>query len=439
VTTVLVVHPRLADLRGAEVERHVPLLRRLGLRLLLADHRPDPAFLPYFERVLELPPAHEVEAGWERLAHFVSAHPVDAVFAQTESGIPYGALLAREFGLRGPRPAALYPCLDKYAGRVQLARADVAQPEFALVSAAEEARRAARACGWPVVLKGCASACQRLVTLVRSEAELAPAVARLTAGLAGSHDIARLEGFARVASLPLACDPRREFLVEEYAAGDPLESDGLIVGSEVRSLGITEQAHSSSPSFFIEGYLSPADRPPEELARLEAQTRAALAALGLTDTGYSIEFRSTAQESRLIEVNGRLGCDEGFGDLFEAVLGSQPNLLAFLLAIGAEVPHARPRTRAAVAYRSCYRAGRILRVPSDEELSRLGAQGLLARRNVPAGAGTLDAAHPDCHPHLGFVLARDESSSRGAFARAQRAAQALAFDHEPARSAHPVG
>jgi hypothetical protein len=207
----------------------------------------------------------------------------------------------------------------------------------------------------------------------------------------------------------------------------------------VRSFGITEQVHAASPSFFIEGYLAPADRPPEERARLEALTRAALAALGLTDTGYSIEFRSSAHASRLIEVNGRLGCDEGFGDLFETVLGSQPNLLAFLLAIGAEVPEPQTLTRAAVAYRACYRAGRLARVPLDAELAELAAQGLLARRNVQAGALTRPPEHPDCHPHLAFVLARDERSSRAAFQRAQRAAQGLLFEHEPVRRAHPVG
>ena len=431
-TNVLVVHPRLADLRGADLARYEPLLRAFGLRLILADHRPDPALARHFDRVLELPPPHEVEAGWRVLEPFLARQPIHAVFAQTESGLPYGALVARACGLRGPSPAAVYLCLDKHACRRRLTEARVAQPAFALVGDLASARRVARELGLPVVLKGCASANQRLVTLVRRRAELAPAVTRLQRGLGCSRDIARLEGFARAAGIELSAAPGREFLVEAFAPGDPLESDGLVAGTEVMSFGISEQIHAVSPSFFIEGYLTPADRPREEHERLERLTRAALAAVGLRDSGYSIEFRSTARASCLIEINARLGCDEGFGDLFEAVIGAQPNFLAFLLAMGNEPTFTRRPGSAALAYRTCYRRGRVRSVPARSALARIEALGMLAGVNVRPGEHTRDSRDPEIHPHLAFVLARDPSSSRAAYERARSAVDALRFELGPA-------
>ncbi len=430
-TRLLVVHPRLADLRGAELARFEPLLRALGLRLVLADHEPDPVLARHFDEVLALPAPHEVEAGWQVLERALAAQPVDGVLAQTESGLPYGALAARALGLRGPSPAAAYLCLDKHACRRRLEQAGVAQPRFALVRDLAGARRAAREFEYPLVLKGVASANQRLVTLVRAESELAPAVARLLAGLAGSRDVARLTGFARAAGIAPSCEPTAEFLVEAFAPGDPLESDGLVVGREVQSFGLTEQIHARAPSFFIEGYLTPAERPAPECARLEALTRAALAAVGLEDSGYSLEFRSDAEASYLIEINGRLGCDEGFGDLFEAVIGAQPLFLAFLLAMGAEPAFTPGGVHAAVAYQSCYAAGRVRALPAAAELARLERLDLRVGVNVRPGECTRAPGDPEIHPHLAFVLARDPGSSRAAYARARAAVDGLRFELEP--------
>jgi biotin carboxylase len=430
-TRLLVLHPRLADLRRADLGRYRLLLKTLGLHLVLADHRPDPEQARHFHSVLELPPPQAVDACWECLRRYLERAPVDALLALGESALPLGALAQREFGLRGASPEAAYACLDKHATRLRLAAAGVSQPEFRLVGDHASARGAARELGYPLVLKACASAKQRLVTLVRHEEELAPAVARLAHGLPRSRDVERLVSFARVARLELSADPWREFLVEAFAPGDPLESDGLVVGGEVASFDITEQIHAREPCFFIEGYLTPADRPASEIERLEELTRAAVAAVGLADGGYSIEFRSGPRGSRLIEINGRLGCDEGFGDLFEAVLGAHPVYLALRAALGHRTSFRRGPGRAAVAYRCSYERGEVVAVPEPRELARLERAGVEIGVNVRPGERTRDASDPEVHPHLAFVLARDPTSSRAAFERARRIADGLAFELEP--------
>jgi hypothetical protein len=215
----------------------------------------------------------------------------------------------------------VYLCLDKHACRRRLAEARIEQPGFALAGDLAGARRIAGELGFPVVLKGCASANQRLVTLVRGEAELVPAVARLQGGLERSHDIARLEGFARAAGIELSAAPRREFLVEAFASGDPLESDGLLVGAEARSFGVCEQI-TSRPQLLHRG-LPHARRPLVRGVRAWS-SRAARSDRG--PGGHRILARVPLERARVVpdRDRARLGCDEGFGDLFEAVIGAQP-------------------------------------------------------------------------------------------------------------------
>src|SRR6185369_16165449 len=172
--------------------------------------------------------------------------------------------------------------------------------------------------------KATASALGRLVTLVRSPEDVEASVARVQAGLPTSTDLVRLASFARAARLDLGYDPFAEFLVEAFAGGDPVETDGVVSGSEPLSFGVTAQVLTPPPLFFVEGYLLPADRPAADIDAIERVSDAAIAALDLADTGYSIEMRIAEGRPLVIEVNGRLGWDEGFGDLFEVVTGVQP-------------------------------------------------------------------------------------------------------------------
>jgi cysteine synthase A len=431
VRRILIVHPRLADFRGTDVERFRPLLASLGLRLVLADERTDVPLAGLFDERIRLPPAHAVERGWRVLAFELESRPVDALLTQTESALPYGALAARAFDLCGPSCESVRLCLDKHACRTRLAEAGLEQPRFALARDARAVRQRSRAWGLPLVLKAVASANQRLVTLVCEPGQIDDAVARLRAGMARSADLARLEGFARAAGIELGCDVRREFLVESYAPGDPLETDGVVFGSEVHGFGVTEQVHAAAPDIFIEGYLSPADRAPAECERVERATRQALAAVGLRDSGYSIEFRSNAKRSSLIEINGRLGCDEGFGDLFEATIGVQPMYVALQATLGIAPSFMPTGRRAALAYRACYTASCVRSVPVAHDLARCADAGVRAAVHVTAGEHTRAADDLDVHPHLASALASDPRSSRAAYRRARAAVDALTFELEP--------
>jgi len=430
-TTVLLLHPGSSAFRQEQVRAHAPVLAALGLELALADDAPEAADRELFAEVLELPHPSRVDAAWERLRPWLDSRRIAGVLAQSEVGLPLGALAARHLGVPGPAPDAVLACVSKLETRRRLAAAGVPQPRFALARCAAEVRAFARESGFPVVLKGVSSALARLVTLVRSSAEVEPSVARLATALPHSEDVQRLASFARVAELDLGCDPTREFLVEEFAPGEALETDGVLAGRTALSYGVVEQLLTPPPRFFMEGYLLPADRGPEVLERVEQRSARALEVLGLSDTGFSIELRWHAGEARIIEVKGRLGWDEGFGDLFALRGGAQPVFQALEVCLG-RTPTLRPSgAHAALLYRSCFENARVLRAPDEAAFERLRARGL--RAGLAHGEGARLHAPPDprCRPHLAWVLARHPTSSRAAANLARAALAELSFELTP--------
>lgn len=430
---VLCIYPGPATFRQKQVAAHRPLLESIGVRLLLADDYDDPGDRACFADVFHLPPPEQLEEAKRALDRALAGRAIHGVLAQSESGLCLGSLIAAERGLPAiPLHAALLTT-SKFGTRTALAAAGVAQPDFALVRTAADVRRFAAAHDYPVVLKASASALARLVTLVRSDAEVDTAVERMRAGLQRSPDVRRLVEFGRAARLDLNHDPLDAFLVESFARGLPVETDGVVAGDVIGTYGVTEQILTPPPLFFFEGYLLPADLPEPALAAIEATSDAALRALGVRDTGFSIEMRYDGARASILEVNGRLGWDEGFGDLFAAITGVQPVLQTLQIALGAPVVVERRRdVRAAVAYSACYDDRVVVSTPSADEVARVEREfDVRAGTCVWPGDQTVAPPDPDASPHLAWALARDPSSSRRAFESARTALARLPVELAP--------
>ena len=360
-------------------------------RLVLATDEATADDRAVYDAVVDLPPVDDVPAVLDALRRV----PFDRVFFQTEFGILAGSLLARERGIPGPSPDGVLATLDKATTRARLAGAGVPQPRFAVARDAAGVRAAEL--GFPLVLKARASTLGRLVTKVASDADLDAAVARLLARLPTSPDVRRLVSFARAAGLSLAGDPTRDFLAESYAEGPPREADGLVMDGAIDLFGITEQVVRDGDGFYIEGYAFPADDP----GRLASVARAAVAALGLDETGFSIEFRGDA----VIEVNGRLGEDDGFPDLFRAGIGAFP----VVKQLSRDLRPSRVVGRHGLAYVNRYAAGRVRRV--------VEAPGAVVV--VKEGQRLFDPGSPAYRAHVAYALASHPTSSRTALASAR--------------------
>ena len=318
--------------------RRVLAAHRPG-RLVLASDDVTDADRAVYDACISLPPVWDVEGTVAALSHVRA----DRVFFHTEFGLPPGCLLASRWGAIGPSPDAVHRCLNKFATRVTLAAAGVPVPKFALASSASHVR--ASGIGFPLVLKPVASTLGRLVARVDRDDDLDAAVGRLLAALPSAPDVRRLADFTRLARIDPGCDPLRQFLVESYAEGPPREADGLVVGRRIDLFGVTDQRVHDGPGFYIEAYLFPSEAP----GRLPDIARAAVRAVGLEDSGFSIEFRGET----VIEVNGRLGEDDGFPDLFHLGLGHYP-VLRQILGDDAE---SRATGHHALAYLNRYARG----------------------------------------------------------------------------------
>jgi predicted ATP-grasp superfamily ATP-dependent carboligase len=241
----------------------------------------------------------------------------DELVAQTEYSLLPGSILARERGLRALSPESAFLCTNKWLQRRELEGHGVPIPNYALVESEKQVIDFAQT--FPVVLKPIASTLGRLVVKVNSKEELEQYVRQLHELLPKSIDILRCREFASLTKQEMDCDPFKHFLVEEYIDGEVQETDGLLFGEQLCLFGVTEQILANrSPYFFIEGYvLSQTIN-----AELQEATIGAVRATQLTDAGFSIEMRG----GKVIEVNGRLGEDDGFPDLFKEAIGKFPLL-----------------------------------------------------------------------------------------------------------------
>jgi hypothetical protein len=353
-----------------------------------------------YDDVVKLPPVRDVEGTLSALERI----PADRVFFQTEFGLLAGSLLAARRGLPGPSPEAAHLGVNKWACREALRLAGVPQPRCVRCRTAADVRRADL--GFPLVLKAAASTLGRLVTKVERPEDLDAAVERLLARLPGSSDVARLVAFGKAAGIPLGLDPTAEFLAETFAPGRPLEADGLVFGREIDLFGVTEQVVRDGDGFFLEAYLFPADEP----GRAGEVSRRAIEAIGLSDSGFSIELRG----DEVIEVNARLGEDDGFPDLFRTALGAFP-LERWWTGATRGRP---PRGRHALAYVNRYRGGTFEGADSIPE-------GVVV--TVSPGAKLFDTGDPRHRAHLAFTIASHPASSRAALVVAQDRLRRLAL------------
>ncbi|MFT5151183.1 MAG: hypothetical protein ACI841_001169, partial [Planctomycetota bacterium] len=414
---ILILYPGLAGKRADYLAPHRWKLWLAGFRLVLADDQVVQEDSKIFEDCLPMPVAEDVTEGWSRLRRYLDTHRIDAILAQSEPSLFLAGLAAEHLGIPGPSLAGSLATTSKWISRSKLAAVGVPQPKFTLTrDAAQALHFAEHEAGWPIVLKAVASTRQRLVTVVRSPKQLQEAVACVKHGIPESLDVKRLVSFCELTSQNLDCDPLKDFLVESFAAGAPFETEGMVQNGKPHSMGIVEQMQPPDDSFFIDGYLLPAEFAADESKLIEDISARALKALGVDSTGYSIEFRRTETGPVVIEVNGRLGWDEGLGELFAAAGTTLPAISAAKLALGRKLGDLRPKRSAAVAYHSQLEAGIV------REVSRIPRKprGVHSYQiHVEAGELLKPIGDPDSRPHLVHVLATDRASSHKAYATAR--------------------
>jgi biotin carboxylase len=241
----------------------------------------------------------------------------DAVVCWDETRILSAARVARELGLPGIDPQAVLTCRDKYLTRQAVAAVDGPQPVFIAVSTLDEARAAAAATGYPVVVKPRALVGSNGAGMARTPREL-DEIFPVTRALTMVEVRERFE---------------EPVLIEEYLDGPEISVDTLVWDCKATPLYVARKELSPPPNFEETGHSVDSADPlladPELLEALSVVH----AAVGLTHAWTHSEWRLTSRGPRLVEVNARSG-----GDLISYLglltAGADAGLAAARLALG---------------------------------------------------------------------------------------------------------
>ncbi|MFB7377173.1 ATP-grasp domain-containing protein [Kitasatospora purpeofusca] len=369
-------------LRAAPVDGPHPLLA--AENILTVDTNDAAVLLPYTERL-------------HGLLGF------DGVLSSCDYYLPQVARVAHRLGLPGAAPGAVEAACRKDLTRRALAEAGVPGPAYALCADREQARAAARAIGYPLVVKPVDLCAGMFVREVVDETELLVA-------------IRALEGF------PVnARGQRREpvVLLEELLTGPEVSVETVSAGGAAHVVGITDKSVAGAPAFVETGHMFPAALEPAEAGAAADTALAALAALGLDQVVAHTEIKLTPSGPRVVEVNPRPAGNR-ITELVRRVTGVDLAAAAVDVALGRRpdlAVHPTGVTSAAIAFL----------VPEGGQAGLLdGFDGEDAVRRDPAvvelalaGAGREVRPATSNNEYLGHVMTADSvgSGARGAAER----------------------
>lgn len=238
-------------------------------------------------RVLTVPDTADADALAEVLAaELGGGEGIAAVTSSSEYSIPVAAALARRLGLPGPDPEAIERCRDKGYQRTRLHEAGVGVPPFRQAGSVDQAVTAARALGWPVVVKPVDGSGSVGVRLCEDEDTVAAHAAALLSRGANERGIA----------------PAPRLLVEGLAWGAEFSVETF----SGRIIGITRKHLGALPDFVETGHDYPAMASAEDERALADTVLRGSQALGLGWGPQHWELRVDEGRAVVIEVNPRL-------------------------------------------------------------------------------------------------------------------------------------
>ena len=296
---------------GRHQRRAILRAKQLGLRVVAVDRNPDAVGLPHADE------AHVVDfADVETVVDVAKSHAIDGVLTvSADRAVPVVAAIAEELGLPGIGTQTAHLMTHKVAMRRRLAEGGVPQPRFAAVRVRREALPAAKAVGFPAVLKPADSGGQRGLFLLRS-----------------------LDDLDRHLHAALAESPTEEAIVEAYTEG--LELNGLVIarGGEPYPLLLSDRLRPKGVGFgvgWIHSY-------PSKLFGdvFEGAQRVALRAvrtLGLRDGIAFPQLIVADSQALVVEVAARIPGGQ-MADLAFHALGIDLVEIALRQALGEEVP-----------------------------------------------------------------------------------------------------
>lgn len=232
------------------------------------------------------------------VSHAARLHQVlgfDGVLTSCDYYLPTAARIAARLGLPGPAPEAVDAACRKDTTRQRLTGAGVPGPGYAVCHDRAQTAAAARALGYPVVLKPVDLCAGMLVRRVDDEEALERA-------------------YRAIADFPVNARGQRRapaVLVEELLTGPEVSVETVTFDGVTHVVGVTGKSVGGAPSFVETGHQFPAPPYTEggggaaDTEGAERTAVAAVRALGLDQVVAHTEVKLTPAGPRLVEVNPR--------------------------------------------------------------------------------------------------------------------------------------
>jgi biotin carboxylase len=303
------------------------------------------------------------------------------------------ALAAQQLGLPANDPEAVARTRDKAAMRAALGAAELHQPAFRVVGGDDDVVAAARAVGWPVVVKPVSLSASRGVIRADDPAAALAAAGRIRA-------ILDEDGH-----------PEDEpILVEHYVAGTEAALEGLLRAGRLEVLALFDKPDPLTGPYFEETiYVTPSRLPEPVQAEIARSVGEAAAAIGLTEGPVHAELRIDPDgRPWVLEVAART-----IGGLCARTLrfaaGVTLEELVLRHALGLPVDPRREQPAAGVMMLPIPRAGRLVAVHGrDEAMAVPGVTEL----DVSIHPGGEVRPLPEGDRYLGFLFARARTPAK---------------------------
>ncbi len=406
----------LAATTAYQVDDLTAACRRLGLEPLIGSDRCHVLAEEWPAGALALDFRDPARAAAQAVAA-MGAQPVAGVVATDEKTALIAGLVADQLGLRHAPAGAARAAADKRRFRERMRDAGLPHPPFALVPLGDDPRPAARALGYPVVVKPLHLSASRGVMRADGDEELTIRAARLSELLADPA----------VAAIAAEPDAARMFLVERFVPGAEVALEGLLAGGALRVLALFDKPDPlDGPTFAETIYVTPSELPAARQAEVVAAVADAARAIGLAEGPVHAELRLPSGGAPVV---------------LELAVRSIGGLCGRVLRFGAGIAleeviiaHASGLDPGELT-RSGAPAGGVMMLPVAEAGVLAEVRGVEAARAVPGVRDVVVTARvgdhmvplPEGHAYGGFVFAEGEAPE-AVVSALRAAAAALSFE-----------
>ncbi|MBI4040957.1 MAG: ATP-grasp domain-containing protein [Deltaproteobacteria bacterium] len=281
---------------------------------------------------------------------------IKAILPAMDENTHTASRLAGSLGFRAAPYEAIMAGRYKDIGRKVCKEKNIQTPQSIKVRTEKEARAAAHALGYPVILKPADGAGSAHVTLHNTETSLLEEVNLLS-----------------TVKTNYGYPVNGEFLIEEFIDGQEFSVEIFMWDSQVKFASVTEK-HTTPPPCFVETlHVVPTALFKEEIPEIIHFAVSALTAIGYSDGPAHVELKlSTSGHYFLIEINPRIGGDMISTDLLRISFGMNMHDAHICWAL--EEPYPFPSSQAlcatAISFLLAPTKGRLLKVAGWENLSQ---------------------------------------------------------------------